>query len=75
MRSIDYVGDALTLWRGIRLRMTARLTVTAWCNECGATHHVQSGLADVYESGTMMRQPWCSLDIKNITHSVQRVRL
>jgi hypothetical protein len=75
MRSIDCVGDALTLWRGIRRRMTARLTVTARCNECGATRLVQSGLGDVYESGTMMHQPWCSLEIDAITHSVQRVRL
>jgi hypothetical protein len=59
------------LFRRIR---SEHMTYTARCSDCGATRRVKVQSGEVNDAGTMMHQPWCSLDMKNITHSVGSLR-
>jgi hypothetical protein len=76
MRFTDYVGAAVTLWKSFGDRMQRRLRITTWCNEFGATHSFigQFRAGQCHDAGTMLHEPWCSVDMRNIRRNVTVVR-
>jgi hypothetical protein len=75
MRSRDYVGSALTLWRANEPRVAGRWEVRTWCLECGEIHEMEVVLPDPgVQEDTMLHQPWCSVDMRNIRRAMRRVR-
>jgi hypothetical protein len=75
MRFRDYVGNAVTLWWGSARRAVGTRIVKAWCVECGATHEsvISMQPGQVRDCGTMLHQPWCSVDMRNIRRVFTRV--
>jgi hypothetical protein len=76
MRLTDFVGGALTLWRGNTGRTSGSCLVTTWCAECGAKHRILMSMerGGVRDIGTMTHQSWCSVDTRHIRRSIQSVR-
>ena len=52
------------------------LNIVTRCSECGATHRARVSLhpGELRDVGTMLHQPWCSVDMRNIRRNVMVVR-
>jgi hypothetical protein len=77
MKSTDYVDSAITFWKQVGRKLPKWVTVTMRCIECGATHRFewqQQRPGGVEHAETMLHEPWCSVDMRNIRQTITAVR-
>lgn len=49
--------------------------IQSWCVECSTAHRTTvKRRGGVIDAGTMLHKPWCSVDMRNIRHSVGEMR-
>ena len=72
MSSCNSISEMLTL---LSERFAGRSVIRMWfwCAECGVTQEkaVPSGAV---ATATMLHKPWCSVDLRNIRHTVRGMR-
>ena len=74
MRTANLAITAMRFCKPIGRFFGAFLKVVTRCTECGATHRTSLRVGTRRDAGTMLHQPWCSMDLRNIRHNVTVMR-
>lgn len=73
MKSTKFGSTLLSLFKSSGPR-TNGLRVMTRCKECGVRHEAVVSGGGVSDIGTMLHQPWCSVDVRNIERTIGGVR-